>query len=453
MAQTESKPCAGLGPGGGRVRSLAVSERWLGRAQLSLPGGVSSHFRRFERPAPLVIESGKGSRICDVEGNEYIDYVLGLGPLILGHCHPRLVEEICGQVGRGVHFGAQQRREVELAELVKRLVPSVGLVTFASTGTEAALSALRLARAYTRRTKFVKFEGHYHGWADSLLISYRPRLEQLHSLPRTKGVLGSAGQAPCSLDDVLVAEWNDDRMLGEVLRRHGAEIAAVIAEPIMCNNGCIDPAKGFLPTLRKLCDENHILLIFDEVITGFRVGLGGAQQMYDVHPDLTILGKALGGGIPISAVAGRADVFQNIAKGDVIHMGTFNGNPLAITSALTTLRLLEQEGAPGYRRLSELGRLLMNRLREAGREAGLPVMVQGPGAMFHMAFANTERFNSYRDCLLADTSLYQEFCARILAAGVRLMPRGLWYLSFAHSVEDIEVTVAAAKRVFASLRT
>ncbi|HBY63266.1 MAG TPA: aspartate aminotransferase family protein, partial [Solibacterales bacterium] len=312
------------------------------RAKLSLAGGVSSPFRA-KYPVPLYIAEARGSRFRDVDGHEYIDYGLAWGPLILGHAYPPLVEAIRRQAERSHCLGLQHDLEIEVAEAVQRHVPCAERVAFTSSGSEAVQIALRLARAFTGRTLILKFEGHYHGWMDPVLLSYHPGAGDLPARENGAPVLGSHGQAPNVRENVVVAPWNDLAALETILDRYTGRIAAIITEPVLCNSGCLLPAPGFLAALRSLCDRLGILLLFDEIITGFRMAVGGAQKVYGVTPDLATFGKALGGGLPLSAIAGRAEIMEQIATGRVLYGGTFNGNPLSLAAAACTLAVLLKE--------------------------------------------------------------------------------------------------------------
>jgi len=412
------------------------------RSQRSLAGGVSSSLRRSAKPYPLFFSRGRGPHVEDVDGNEYIDYGLAWGPLILGQSPPAVADAVAEQASRGLTFGAQHDLEFKVAELLIETIPCADLVCYANSGTEIVQLALRLARAFTGRRKFLKFEGHYHGWEDSVLVSYHPdrkQIEQHGSLP----VAAGAGQRPH--DDVLIAEWNDSEAVARIFQEHSSEISAIICEPLLCNSGCIRAEKGFLEFLREIASANGSLLIFDEVITGFRLGLGGAQGRYGVTPDLATYAKAIGGGLPLSVLAGKRTFMDLIAGGKVVHAGTLNGNPLVLAAAEATLKLLSRNGGEVYRDLERRGRRLRNGLEKMLRGQGFPLVTAGEDAVFHISFMERQP-RCYRDLLEADTERYADFVLALLDEGVLALPDGRWYISVSHTDETIEATLAAAER-------
>jgi glutamate-1-semialdehyde 2,1-aminomutase len=417
----------------GYARSAALYER----ACRVLAGGVSSEFRKASQPHPLFYARGQGSRIWDVDGNEYLDFTLSQGPLILGHGHPEVLDAVGGASAGGQLFAGQHLAELELSERLQRLIPCAERLRFSLSGSEAVHAALRLARAATGRPKFLRFEGHYHGWLDNVAFG-------IAGLgPWTDGLPDRA------LDEAVVLPWNDLAAVERTLASRAETVAAVLTEPVMCNSGCIPPRPGFLEGLRDLCDRYGVLLVFDEVITGFRLGLGGAQAHSGVTPDLAVFGKALASGYPISVLAGRERWMRRIADGGVIHAGTMNaGNP-CVAAALATLDVLERENVPAG--LGARGRRLMQGLRAAAEGTGRPLLVQGPGPMFHAGFTDRTEVNDYRDTLAYDKSLYAHFVARMQERGVRLIGRGLWYVSHAHTDEDLDQAVDAARHVLARL--
>jgi glutamate-1-semialdehyde 2,1-aminomutase len=426
-------------------KSLALFER----AQNSLAGGVSSILRRNSRPYPLYFSSGQGSRITDVDGNSYLDYALAWGPLILGHADERITAAIREQADRGLTFGAQHELEIEVAELLTGIIPCAERITWANSGTEIVQVALRLARAATGKMKFLKFEGHYHGWDDSVLVSHHPSHDSIQAAQgRPIGV--GEGQRPH--EDVVVCQWNDASGVEAAFKNHMSEISAVICEPMLCNSGCIPPQEGFLEYLRDITQQCGALLIFDEVITGFRLDLGGAQAFYKVVPDLATFGKAVGGGVALSVLAGRQEFMNWIAEGKVIHAGTLNGNPLALAAARATLLVLSEDSEQLYKGLFEMGEKLRYGLQSLLRSAGYTVVTTGAGPVFQLSFMEQPARN-YRDTLDADASMYSDFALGMLDEGVLLLPDGRWYLSAAHSTRDIELTLAAAHRVLARVST
>jgi len=430
----------------GREESVRIKTRQsfdrFQRAQRSLAGGVSSGLRRHARPYPLYFERGSGSRVFDVDGNKYLDYGLAWGPLILGHAPPEITQAITGQLARDLTFGAQHDLEFEVCETMVRIIPCGEQICFANSGTEIVQLALRLARAFTSRKKILKFEGHYHGWADSVLVSYHPTLEEIQA----------AGGAPISValgqrphDNVVIAEWNDFRGVERAFQQCGAEISAVICEPMLCNSGCIPPEPGFLEMLRETTRKHGALLIFDEVITGFRLHLQGAQGFYNVTPDLATYAKATGGGTPLSALAGRAEVMELIASGRVIHAGSLNGNPVCLSAAKAVLEVLTRKGGAVYADLWRRGERLRQGLEGILRTRGMNVVTAGGGPVFQLSFMEKPARN-YRETLAADRFLYSNFALALLDEGVLLLPDGRWYVSTAHSDDDIDATLAAAER-------
>ena len=421
------------------------------RACRVLAGGVSSEFRKSGTPHPLFYERASGSCIVDVDGNEYLDFTLSQGPLILGHSHPRVLAEVAQASATGQLFAGQHLRELELAESLQRLIPCAELLRFSLSGSEADHAALRLARAVTGRPKFLRFEGHYHGWFDNVAVGISgPSLTALGPRERPIPVRWTAGLPADVESQSLVLPWNDLPLVEQTLQAGHGEIAAIITEPVMCNSGCIEPSSGFLAGLRRLCDAYGIVLIFDEVITGFRLGLGGAQQHYGVTPDLAIFGKAMASGYPISVLAGKQRYMEKIADGTVIHAGTMNSGQPSIAAAQATLAVLEDEHV--HPRLFELGRRLRDGLREASQRAEQPLLVQGPGPMFHAGFTPRQEVRDFRETLTYDKPRYAGFVAAMQERGIRLIGRGLWYVSAAHTQDEIDRCIATAYDVLRSLK-
>ena len=426
------------------------SHRMLARAKQSLAGGVSSPFRA-QAPVPLYFEDACGCRLRDVDGNEYIDYALAWGPLILGHRHPAMVDALRRQAEKPHLYGAQHELEIEVSERLQRAVPCAERVAFTSSGSEGVQAALRLARAATGRNLVLKFEGHYHGWLDSILISYHPSAEQCGDPDRPNVVLASRGQVANATDNVLVAPWNSAEAVERIFAERGKDIAAVITEPVLCNSGGLLPEGGYLSALRRLCTGNGSLLIFDEVITGFRIGLQGAQGHYAVRPDLATFGKAIGGGVTLSALAGRQEILDLMYGGGVAYGGTFNGNPLSLAGARATLDELSKENGEPLRHANRMGERLQTRIRECARNRGIPLTVTGFGAAFSMHFTRKSALKTYRDVLEDDAPMLKRFLLAALAEGVYLLPDGRFYVSVVHQESDIDETASAIDRAFTAL--
>ncbi|MEZ5355207.1 MAG: aspartate aminotransferase family protein [Bryobacteraceae bacterium] len=432
-----------------------MSDKWqksrelLARARGSLVGGVSSPFRAMF-PVPLYFEDGCGSRLTDVDGNQYIDYALAWGPNILGYRHPRVCEAVAAQA-MGVHtYGAQHRLEPEVGEKFQRTVPCAERIAFTSSGSEAVQGAFRLARAFTKRNLILKFEGHYHGWFDSVLISYRAPVDAMGPAGAPVAASQSRGAVPNAVDNVVVAPWNDAAFLEALFDARGSEIAAVITEPVLANSGCLMPEPGYLEALRAITRRHGALLIFDEVITGFRIAPGGAQQAFGVTPDLATFGKAMGAGMTLSAIAGRADVMEQMLAG-VNFGGTFNGNPMALAAANAALDVLTEDDGAALRRANYLGRQLMAGIAAEALRLGIPMQVRGFGAAFSLHFTERTELRHYRDTLENNKERLAAYVREMLDEGIYLLPDGRCYVSVAHTEDDVAETVAAVGRVLARL--
>ena len=415
------------------------------RAQQFMPGGVSSPVRAFQAVGgdPPVIAYGQGPRIWDVDGNSYIDYVCAYGPLILGHSQAEVAGIVAASAQRGTAYGATSELEIELARLVCEAVPSVDLVRFVNSGTEATMSALRLARAFTKRSKIIKFEGGYHGHADGLLV-------QAGSGQATLSLPDSPGVPPSFAGETLLASYNDLESVWEHFEAIGEEIAAVIIEPVAANMGVVPPARGFLEGLRQLTEKHGALLIFDEIITGFRVHIGGAQTLYGVTPDLTCLGKIIGGGLPVGAYGARREIMEMVAPlGPVYQAGTLSGNPLAMAAGIATLGELMKRGEVGYQRLEIQSIYLEDGLRRAAEAAGVPVTINRAGSMMTPFFTEGE-VTDYAAAKRSDTKRFAAYFREMLKAGVFLAPSQFeaMFVSMAHTDAETEATAAAAGEAF-----
>ena len=398
----------------------------------------------------MFFSHGQGSRVFDVDGNEYIDFTLSQGPLILGHSHPQLLNRVGEELSRGQLFAAQFPLELELAKRLNQVLPCAERMRFCNTGSEAVHAALRLARSVTGKTKILKFEGHYHGWFDNVLVSIQPSPEAAGPEAEPSVVPWSGGQTLSSTQEVVVRSWNDLDAVEKCLEQD-PDIAAVITEPVMCNTGCILPKPGFLQGLRRACDRHRIPLIFDEIITGFRLALGGAQEYFEVVPDLAVYGKAIAGGFHLSVICGKVKYMDYLADGRVLHAGTFNSQVAGIAAAAVTLDLLSRDGKQAYQRLYQRGQALMDGLGRAAAKHGHSLLIQGPGPMFHTGFTQVSAVHNYRQSSAYDGEKLGQFMFGLLEEGIRVLGRGLWYISLAHSQQDIDRTIDAADRVLAQM--
>jgi glutamate-1-semialdehyde 2,1-aminomutase len=420
------------------MNSFELSKAKIAQACRYIPGGASSNARLGMSPTPLVIKAAKGAYVTDVDGNRLINYYLGMGPMIMGHSAPMVVDAVKAQLDKGILFAAHTEVELEAAELVCQLVPCAEQVRFASSGTEAVQAALRLARAATGRNRIMKFEGHFHGWLDNVLWSVAPSVEACRPFDHPSKLSGTPGQDPRSGDNVEILSWND---LEAVERRlEERDIAAVIMEPIMATTrGTIAPKAGYLEGVRRACSRTGTVLIFDEVVTGFRVSAGGAQKQLGVTPDLATFGKAIANGFPVAALAGRADLMTRFVSQPVMHGGTYNGHPVNMAAAVATLRELAKGEV--YEQIEKSGRRLMDGITEILKRQSVVAQVQGFPAMFQVAFGITNPIETYRDNFAVDRARYTRFTIRMVERGVRALERGLWFLSSEHSEDVIDATL------------
>lgn len=409
------------------------SRRRIAAAAQHLAGGVSSNFRLGVSPTPLVFERGEGAYLIDADGNRLIDYYLGLGPMILGHSPPDVIAAVQAQLPRGILYGGQSGLEAEAARLVCEMVPCAERLRFASSGSEAVQVALRIARAATGRARVVKFAGHYHGWFDNVLWSTTP---PEHA---TAPVAGSRGQPESA--DIVVLPWNDLAALTARLAQ--GDIAMVIMEALMCNQGCIQPAPGYLEGVRAACTAAGTILVFDEVVTGFRVGPGGAQQHFGVTPDLATFAKAIANGFPVAAIAGRAELLDQLAQG-VMHGGTYNGGAIAMAATVATLRRLREPAT--FAALNANGTRLMQGLEAAFARAGIPVVISGVPTAFHLGMGMTAPARDWAGLHGFDRPRYVAFTTALLRHGVRALERGAWFLSTEHDEAIIDTTLEAVAR-------
>lgn len=417
------------------------------KAERYIPGGVNSPVRAFRGVggSPLFIRKGKGAYLTDVDGKDYLDYVSSWGPLILGHAHPHIVESVKAAVENGLSFGASTELEVALADKICTLMPNIEMIRMMNSGTEATMTAIRLARGYTGRCKILKFAGCYHGHSDALLV-------KAGSGGLTLGIPDSAGVPADLAKHTLVAEYNNLEAVERLFEQFGQEIAAIIVEPVAGNMNCVLPKPGFLAGLRSICDRYQSLLIFDEVITGFRVGLGGAQGLYHIKPDLTTLGKIIGGGMPVGAVGGKREIMECLAPlGPVYQAGTLSGNPIAMTAGLATLERLVEPNF--YENLQDKTVYLLKGLNEKARNAGIPFLTQQVGSMFGLFFVNRRSVESLSEVQQTSVDCFKFFFHSMLKRGVYFAPSAfeVGFMSAAHTEKDIDRTIQLSEEVFAAL--
>ena len=426
---------------------MTKSEQLFQEAQNHIPGGVNSPVRAFRAVGgtPVFFEKASGAYLYDVEGKRYIDYVLSWGPMILGHAHPQVIEAVAEAIGSGLSFGAPTPIESEVARDICKLLPSIELVRMVSSGTEATMSALRLARGYTGRDKIVKFEGCYHGHSDSLLV-------KAGSGALTFGVPSSPGVPDDLARHTITLSYNDPESVKELFAAQGEDIACIIVEPVAGNMNCIPPEPGFLECLREQCSQYGAVLIFDEVMTGFRVSLGGAQQHFNIEPDLTCLGKVVGGGLPVGAFGGKREIMQHISPlGPVYQAGTLSGNPVAMTAGLTTLKLIQRPGF--YGELSEKVQYLMAGFESIANDRGIPLTTNHVGSMFGLFFSEEEKISNYQQVMACNDTRFKAFFHRMIDAGVYLAPASFEaaFMSQAHSQQDLDSTLEKADKIFQTL--
>ena len=405
---------------------------------------------------PIFMQHGRGSRLYDVDGNEYIDWMMGFGALPLGHAHPEIVEAIAQAAASGAHFATATEVEIEVAELIQKIVPNAERIRFANTGTEAVMAAVRLARGYTGRPKILKFEGHYHGWYDDLLVSSNVLPVTALGL-RTDPIkmADSSGLNRHALDDTIVVPWNDLPLLEQALKNHFGQIAAIITEGVMANMGVIPPADGYLQGVQKLARQHGILFILDETVTGFRIAPGGCQEHYKLEPDIVTLGKALGCGLPVAAFVGRRDIMAALEWGGVLHYGTHNGSRIGMHAARANLRVLTRDGNAAFRHTWKIADLLATGFEGLFRKKGIAAIVQRVGPMFQIMFTDQPAIRDYREfCQNVDRSTYRRFVHKLFEFGVYTTPSAALHsiVTLAHSEEDVSLTIAAAAKALDALR-
>ncbi len=431
-----------------KILKTNKSKELFDRAKNSILGGVASSLHKSPYDEyPIYIERGKGSKIYDVDGNEYIDYTMGFAPMILGYCPPAIGDAVKKQIDKGSQFAFPTESLIGISEKITKIIPCADMVTFPTTGTEANMWAFRAARAFTGKDKIIKFEGHYHGRSDEQMISFAQESLKMMG-PRNKPwkTLGSAGQLEKALENIIVLPWNDLEILKTTIKRQKHEIAAVITEPIMLNCEPVFPKPGYLEGLRKITEENEILLIFDEIITGFRLSLGGAQEYYHVTPDICSFGKAVAGGFQFAAVAGKREIMESGAH----FGGTFNGNPIALAACRATIGELEKPGV--YEYMAKLTQKLIDGINEMTKNQNITLYCDGIESIWQIAFGIKEKITDYRDNFKVNKMDYQRFRKGCLERGVMLHPsRGRLYASAAHTDDDVDKTLLIVEEVFGKM--
>jgi len=413
-----------------------------------IAGGISSQIR-LDEPGenPLFFSHSKGSKIWDVDGNEYIDYIQGMGPNIFGHAPTFIIDSVKNDMKKGFVFAGQFKKELEVAEMALNMIPmDDATVRFASSGTEIDQLAIRLMRGYTGKNKYIKFEGHYHGWADSVSYSVHPNPTKSGKISSPNPVSESIGIDNNTSESLIVCSWNDIKLLEKIFNENKNEIAGVIMEPILANTNCIYPIKGYLESVKELCKKNGALLCFDEVITGFRIAPGGAQEVTGVLPDLATYAKAMAGGFPIAMLVGKREIMDFIGNGNVYHGGSFNSNVMSISAAYASLKYLSNSNGEVYKKMKKIGNLLIEELNKLKNSSNPDLHIQGDGCLFSISFTNKKKIINWRDhSLHCDEEKYKSFTKEMLIKGIRLSSNGRVHISSAHTEEDIYKTVESAK--------
>lgn len=425
------------------------------RALKVMPGGASSHGQCYPvfDPYPLTFERGKGSKIWDADGNQYIDFILSMGPCILGHCHPKLMEAVRAQLEKGTAFAVLSEREVKLAEKVCEIVPNADMVRFSNSGTEATMHAIRIARGYTGKDKIIKFEGCYHGAHDYVLLGGLGTPSLGSSIAPFK-IAATWGIPEETARTVILLPWNDLSVVEKTLKRRAHEIAAIITEPILMNIGTVLPEKGYLKGLQELCEKYDVIFILDEVITGFRLAPGGAQEYFGLEPGLATFAKALGAGFPISAITGLKEIMEQVVPGKIMHAGTYNANPLCVAAAYTALTELTKNDGAAFKHMHKVGRMLQDGLQDAVEKTRTEGIVQGVGAGgCQLYFTKMKKIRNYRDFFSTDSEKYLRFHKELLKRGIYFHPQQYEHLFVCteHTTEDVQKAVTAAEQALKAI--
>jgi len=441
MSSVDSQDC-----GNNQTRSHNKTVEYHAEASKYIAGGVNSNVRLGGRPAPLCFKSATGCTLIDLDDNEYVDYAAGMGPAILGHAPKALTDAVNATLSIGQLYAGQSDLELELAKLLQAVLPCAGLIRLGLSGSEMVQAALRVARAYTGKPKIIKFEGHYHGWFDNVMVNLSSGpgcFEKGESIPLE---LQSDGQTASSAADLAILPWNDVDALSAYLERHADEVAGLIMEPVMCNTGVIPPIKGYLEAVRELCDRHAVVFIMDEVITGFRLGLGGAQGQFGVTPDIATYAKAFGGGFPVAAIAGQPDIMRLFGTGAVNHSGTYNASIVSLAAGIATLKLLSANDGQVFVQIESCGQRLMQGIKKIAESSGIPMQVQGYGSVFQTFFSDESSVVNLEGFVKCDAGALSCFLDALLDEGIRPTSRGTWLLTASHTEAIVDQTIEAISR-------
>ena len=414
-----------------------------------LAGGVSSHYRLIFDPIPLTYKYAKGSKLIDIDNNEYIDFALGAGPIVLGHAPKEVIKSVSKSLKKGQLYYGQHNTELELAKKIVKIIPSAERVRFASSGSEAVHAAIRVSRNFTKRKIILKFDGQYHGWFDNEYISINPQNKKNSNFNSFGAKLESPGQHVGSAEDIISIAWNNVKLFKKTIQKYKKDIAAVIMEPIMCNTCVILPKKNFLEEVREICSKNKIVLIFDEVITGFRINLGGAQKHLKVNPDLSIFAKGIASGFSLSCLVGKKDIMDTFNLNNVVHGGTYNSSVINTVAALQTIREMEKKKI--FIKLNNYRIKLTNAFKKIAKKQKISINIQGVGSIFHISFTSKKEVDDYEDYLSSDNKKLRSFIQNMQNNGIRITGRGTWFISYAHTTKDMMKTISAFEKSLSKL--
>jgi len=427
------------------------SIEYIAEASKYIAGGVNSNVRLGGQPGPLCFKSARGALLTDLDGNEYIDYAAGMGPALLGHANKELVRAVSESLHLGQLFAGQSELELELAKRLQAVIPCAELVRVGMSGSEMVQTAIRAARSFTNRRKCIKFEGHYHGWFDNVLLNLTSSPIEPGSQPASTPIPESRGQSAAAASDTVVLPWNDLEFLTEYLDKNADDVACILMEPVMCNSGVIPPNVGYLEAVRTLCDRYSIVMVMDEVITGFRLGIDGAQGKFGVVPDIATYAKAFGGGFPVAAVAGKASIMSSIGSGAVTHSGTYNANLVSLSAGIATIDLLQENGGAVYTRIERVGQAIIDGIRSIAADSDPSLRVQGFPSVFNTYFSASNEIRSYAQLKNCDNDRQRSFLALLQDQGVRPTSRGTWFVTAAHDEHLVERTLDTVRHVLGRL--